>query len=94
MTRTQRVKAFWPIAAGISPASVTSATTTVFADTNILAGDTAFITPANSGAAALMGNAAGLFVTAADGTVTITHAAAAGGELFNVVVIPAGMTTE
>ncbi len=87
-----RVRAFWPIAAGVSAASVSTETTTLFSDGRIEAGDFAVVTPANAGAAALEGNAAGVFVTVTAGVVTITHAAAVGGELWNVVVVPANMS--
>lgn len=92
-SRTARVKAFWPVAAGLSAVSVITEVTTVFTDAYVLVGDTVLLTPANAAAAALEGGVTGVFATVtADGTVTITHAAAAGGELWNVVVIPQGMS--
>lgn len=92
MTARIRRKLFWPQAAGTSDVSIAVATTTLFSDGNIVLGDTVLLTPLNAAAAALEGGATGVFaaVTAA-GVVTITHAAAAGGELWHVVVIPQGM---
>lgn len=87
-----RVRAFWPIAAGVSAVAVIAETTTLFSDGRIEAGDFATVTPANASAAALEGNAVGVFVTVTAGVVTITHVAAAGGELWNVVVFPANMS--
>ena len=95
MPRTSRVKKFWPIAAGVSATAVVTETTTLFSDTNIEVGDFASITPANVAAATLSGSTAGIrdapFPTVTAGVVTITHPAAAGGEIWNVVVIPANM---
>ena len=91
MSRTTRVKKFWPVAAGLSAPSVAVATTTLFLSGEIVAGDTVVVTPANAAAAALEGGATGVFALATLGTVTITHAAAAGGELWHVVVIPQGL---
>jgi len=92
-SRTARIKAFWPVAAGLSAASVAVEVTTVFTDGYVLLGDTVLLTPANAAAAALEGGATGVFGSVtADGTVTITHAAAAGGELWHVVVVPQGMS--
>lgn len=87
-----RVKAFGPVAAGVSAASVGAETTTLFSDGRIEAGDFAYVTPANAEAAALEGHATGVFVTVTAGVVTITHTGAAGSELWNVVVIPANMS--
>lgn len=87
-----RVRAFWPVAAGVSAASVAVETDTLFSDARIEVGDFAYATPANAGAAALEGNAIGVFVTVAAGVVTLTHVAAAGGELWNVLVIPANFS--
>lgn len=87
-----RVRAFWPIAAGVSVASVATETTTLFSDARIELGDFAYLTPANAGAAALEGNATGVFMTVTAGVVTITHVAAAGGELWHVIVVPANMS--
>ena len=86
-----RRKKFFPQAAGLSATSVVTETTTLFSDGNILASDTPIILPSNVAAAALMGNALGLFAVCTDGVCTITHAAAAGGEIFHVVIIPQGM---
>jgi hypothetical protein len=89
----QRRKNYWPQAAGLSAVSVVTQVTTAFVSPFALVGDTVLLTPNNAAAAALEGNAAGVFATVtADGTVTITHAAAAGGELWHVVVIPQGMS--
>lgn len=89
----QRRKNFWPQAAGLSAVTVITEVTTVFLSGFALLGDTVLLTPANAAAAALEGNATGVFATVtADGTVTITHAAAAGGEQWHVVVIPQGMS--
>ncbi|MCP4901245.1 MAG: hypothetical protein GY906_30110 [bacterium] len=86
-----RKKAFWPQAAGLTPGSTATDVVSVLSDDNIVAGDTAIVTPANIAAGALMGNALGLFAVCTTGACTITHAAAAGGEQFHVVVIPQGM---
>lgn len=91
MTARIRNKQFWPQAAGDSATAVATQTTTLFSDGKIVAGDTPLITPKNAAAAALMGNAAGLYAVATAGVVTITHAAAAGGEIWHVVVFPQGM---
>lgn len=89
----QRKKNFWPQAAGLSDASVGAQTTTLFSDGNIVLGDTVIVTPANAAAAVLEGDALGVFAAVtATGVVTITHVAAAGGELWHVVVIPQGMS--
>lgn len=87
-----RVRAFWPVAVKASAASVVVETTTLMSDARIEAGDFATATPANAGAAALEGNAIGVFLTVAAGQVTITHAAAAGGEIWHVAVYPANMS--
>ncbi len=92
-SRTGRIKAFWPVAAGLSAVSVITELTTVFTDPQVLLLDFVLLTPANAAAAALEGGATGVFATVtADGTVTITHAAAAGGEQWHVVVVPQGMS--
>lgn len=87
-----RVRAFWPIAVGVSAVSIVTETTTLFTDARIEAGDFAVLTPANAAAAVLEGNAVGVFATVAAGQVTITHVAAAGGELWHVAVFPANMS--
>lgn len=91
MARTTRVKKFMPVAAGTSAASVAVATTTLFSDTNIEAGDIPIITPKNAAAAALEGDATGVFAVCTAGVCTITHVAAAGGELWWVTIVPVGM---
>lgn len=89
----QRRKNFWIVAAGLSAVSVVTEVTTVFPSPLVLLLDTVSITPANAAAAALEGGATGVFPSVtADGTVTITHAAAAGGEQWHVVVVPQGMS--
>lgn len=89
----QRRKNFWIVAAGLSAVSVVTEVTTVFPSPLVLLLDTVSITPANAAAAALEGGATGVFASVtADGTVTITHAAAAGGEQWHVVVVPQGMS--
>ena len=89
----QRRKNFWAVAAGLSAVSVVTELTTLFASPLVLLLDTVTITPANAAAAALEGGATGVFAAVtADGTVTITHAAAAGGEQWHVVVTPQGMS--
>jgi len=89
--RTTRVKKFWPVAAGTSAASVGTETTTLFSDTNIVAGDIALVTPKNAAAAVLEGDAVGVYAVCTAGVCTITHVAAAGGELWHVVIVPVGM---
>lgn len=74
--------------AGLTPASAATDTASIFADARIVADDVPSVTPLNAAAAALMGNAAGIYATVADGSVTLTHAAAAGGEQFYVSVVP------
>jgi hypothetical protein len=91
MRRTTRVKKFWPVAAGDSDTSVVTETTTLFSDGEIRADDTALITPKNAAAAALEGGATGVYAACTAGVCTITHAAAAGGEIWHVVIIPQGM---
>ena len=91
MTLRVRKKAFWPQAAGLSATSVVSETTTLFSDGDIVASDTAIVTPANAAAAALEGGATGVFAVCTAGVCTITHVAAAGGEIWHVVIIPQGM---
>ncbi len=88
-----RKKNFWPVAAGLSAVSVVTELTTVFTDGYIQLLDNVLLTPFNAAAAALEGGATGVFATVtADGTVTITHAAAAGGEQWHVVVVPQGFS--
>ena len=48
-----------------------------------------FVTPANAAAAALAGTATGVYAAAGAGTITVTFPSAAGGEVFNVQLIPA-----
>ncbi len=86
-----RIKKFLPCAAGLSVASVVTETTTLFSDGEIVALDTAIVTPANAAAAVLEGDALGVFAVCTLGVCTITHVAAAGGELWHVVIIPQGM---
>ena len=89
--RGARVKKFWPVAAGTSAVSVVTETTTLFSDTNIQAGDIPLLTPKNAAAAALEGGATGVYAVCTAGVCTITHAAAAGGELWWVTIVPVGM---
>lgn len=89
--RTTRVKKFWPVAAGTSAVSVVTETTTLFSDTNIQAGDIAIVTPKNVEAASMEGHASGVYAVCTAGVCTLTHAAAAGGELWWVVIVPVGM---
>lgn len=91
MTARIRNKQFWPQAAGDSATSVVSETTTLFSNGKIVAGDTPIITPKNAAAAALEGDATGVFAVCTAGVCTITHVAAAGGEIWHVVIIPQGM---
>lgn len=91
MTYRSRKKAFWPQAAGLSAVSVVTETTTLFSDGDIVALDTPIITPANAAAAALEGGVTGVFAVCTAGVCTITHAAAAGGEQWHVVIVPQGM---
>ena len=86
-----RQKAFWPQAAGLSATSINGQTTTLFSDGNIVALDTPIITPSNAAAAALEGGATGVYAVCTAGVCTITHVAAAGGEIWHVVIIPQGM---
>jgi hypothetical protein len=86
-----RKKAFWPQAAGLSAASVNGQTTTLFSDGDIVASDTPIVTPSNAAAAALEGGATGVYAVCTAGVCTITHVAAAGGEIWHVVIIPKGM---
>ncbi len=89
--RTTRVKKYGPVAAGSTAASTATDVTSLYSDGEILAGDTPIVCPSNIAAGALMGNALGLFAVCTDGVCTITHAAAAGGEIFHVTVIPQGL---
>lgn len=91
MTYRTRIKKFFPVAAGLSAVSIVTETDTLFSDGEIVALDTAIVTPANAAAAALEGGATGVFAVCTAGVCTITHAAAAGGELWHVVIVPQGM---
>jgi hypothetical protein len=91
MTARTRIKKYFPCAAGLSDVSVVTETDTLFSDGEIVAGDTANITPANAAAAALEGHATGVYAVCTAGVCTITHAAAAGGEQWHVTIVPQGM---
>ena len=85
--RDTRVKKFMPVAAGPNVAPAATNTTSLFSDPNIFAGDMAHITALNPAAATLGHDE----VICTAGVATINHGSAAGGELWNVVVIPANM---
>ena len=89
MSRVRR-KAWWPQAAGQNVAPAATATTSLFSDPNIVAGDIGLVVAANAAAATLGEDE----VVCTAGVCTINHASAAGGELWNVVIIPMNMTEQ